>query len=211
MQESTPISELLTEIHDAISAYQDAKQAEVYEWRARVHQLEQQIKQIAGISVATPKLERLVRVSPAWDRRSPNPRQDYGWRGMDLHWILRGSKGAVEWTVGTNWVVQAMVPETQSWNDAWLMYWRGQSDRQTLIAHAYVHQPQYPEGYLHGGVCEYLETEWCYCNEIRVFGEGAVQARDLYWILVEQSDAAFWAAMQPYYDQLAGPDVEGEK
>lgn len=53
-------------------------------------------------------MEQIVRVTPAWDKRDPDPRKNYGIHGVDLVFILKGDKGAVQFGLSTGW----LLPET---------------------------------------------------------------------------------------------------
>ncbi len=47
-------------------------------------------------------MERIKEVTPAYDRRNPNPEIDYGIHGVELRYVLRGPLGAVQFVLYTN-------------------------------------------------------------------------------------------------------------
>src|SRR6266478_4794378 len=48
-------------------------------------------------------LERIVRFFPAWDKRDPDPKKNYGIHGVELLMALKGDKGAVQFKLFTQW------------------------------------------------------------------------------------------------------------
>lgn len=49
------------------------------------------------------EFERIVEMSPAFDRRDPDPKKNYGIHGMELRFVLKGELGAVQFVIYTNW------------------------------------------------------------------------------------------------------------
>lgn len=47
--------------------------------------------------------EQIVWVSPAFNKRDPDPKKDYGISACRITFILKGPKGAVQFMVGTDW------------------------------------------------------------------------------------------------------------
>ena len=54
-------------------------------------------------------MERLTILHPAYNKRNPDPKKDYGVHGVELRMVLKGPKGAVQFVLFTNW----MLPEVQ--------------------------------------------------------------------------------------------------
>lgn len=48
-------------------------------------------------------LERIFLIRPAFDKRDPDPRKDYGIHGAEMLFVLKGEKGAVQFMLYTNW------------------------------------------------------------------------------------------------------------
>jgi hypothetical protein len=59
------------------------------------------------------KLERIIEFTPAFDKRDPNPKKNYGVHGVELRFVVKGEAGAVQFLIFTNWhlphVQKAMV------------------------------------------------------------------------------------------------------
>jgi hypothetical protein len=51
--------------------------------------------------VVMSKLERITTVVGAYDRRHPNPAKNYGIHGMELRFVLKGERGAVQFVYYT--------------------------------------------------------------------------------------------------------------
>ena len=60
------------------------------------------------------KFERIVFVQPAYDRRNPDPKKNYGIHGAHLVFVLKGVLGAVEFDIGTNWYLPHVVKELRT-------------------------------------------------------------------------------------------------
>jgi len=65
-----------------------------------------------------PKLERITELTPAYDRRSPDPNRNYGIHGVDLWFWLKGPEGAVQFHLMTNWWPLSIQNEKRSGFDA---------------------------------------------------------------------------------------------
>lgn len=48
-------------------------------------------------------LERKLSVNPAFDKRDPNPKKDYGIHSCELVFELKGKEGTIIWRVFTGW------------------------------------------------------------------------------------------------------------
>lgn len=51
------------------------------------------------------EFERIVTVSPAYDKRDADPKKNYGIGSCRITFILKGEKGAMQFMIGTNWYV----------------------------------------------------------------------------------------------------------
>jgi hypothetical protein len=55
--------------------------------------------------------ERIVEFNPAFDKRDSDPKKDHGIHGVEMRWILKGAKGAVQFLVFTNWQLPHITQE----------------------------------------------------------------------------------------------------
>jgi hypothetical protein len=56
-------------------------------------------------------MERITKITPAWDRRDPDPEKNYGIHGCDLRMVLVGELGAVQFVLMTGWFTNAVRAE----------------------------------------------------------------------------------------------------
>lgn len=57
------------------------------------------------------EFQEIVQFSPAYDRRSPDPKKNYGIHGVELGMVLKGPKGAVQFLLFTNWQLPHVTAE----------------------------------------------------------------------------------------------------
>jgi len=60
-------------------------------------------------TTSQPGFARLLASRPAFDRRHPSPREDYGIGGVELYFVLRGPQGATVFTLLTGWHLDAVI------------------------------------------------------------------------------------------------------
>lgn len=58
------------------------------------------------------KFTRQLEILPAFDRRSTNPKKNYGIHGVEMRWYLIGKKGVVQFVLFTNWQLDHVEAET---------------------------------------------------------------------------------------------------
>lgn len=61
------------------------------------------------------KFERIVWVSPAYDKRSDDPAKNYGICACRITFILKGPLGAIDFMIGTDWYLPETQREKRSW------------------------------------------------------------------------------------------------
>lgn len=139
------------------------------------------------------KLERIVKFEPAFDKRSDDPKKNYGIHGVNLRMILKGEEGAVSFTLYTNWQLPHVTEEQDK---------RFNPKFPHLLCHPMpvdigYHSPKpFYKDQFSKEDCEYLNGERCY-------GDGSVlDAEDYFKILVEKGDDGFWKEMEKYYKSL---------
>lgn len=57
------------------------------------------------------KFEKIVKFSPAFDKRSDEPKKNYGIGAMSIWFVLKGAKGAVQVMFGTDWYLPETIKE----------------------------------------------------------------------------------------------------
>jgi len=138
------------------------------------------------------RLERKIRFSPAFDKRSSDPSKDYGIHGAELHFELKGPDGGVTYTLFTNW----MLPHVQAEQDAkellrepHLRYMFHKPQTAGLDGHW--KKPQY-EGQSPVKNCVVTGGD-CYCDGTSLTG-------DVFSALVTEGDEAVWKILEDRYE-----------
>lgn len=134
-------------------------------------------------------------MSPAFDKRSPNPRMNYGIHGVELRMVLIGTKGATQFVLYTNW----QLPHVEAEFDK-----RPHRERfldKPMPADLGYHSPtpiyevQEPRG-----SCEYLNGHPCYHD-----GSG-LNAEPIFDVLLREGSEGVWRELTSYYnDTFAEP------
>jgi hypothetical protein len=57
------------------------------------------------------KFIREIKISPAYDKRDPNPKKNYGIGSCRIFFIVIGPKGAITINFGTNWYLSTTIIE----------------------------------------------------------------------------------------------------
>ena len=138
-------------------------------------------------------MQRIVKFTPAYDRRDPDPHQSYGVHGVNLLMILKGSRGAVQFLLFTNWHLPHVVKEYGNTVPLFVAA--------PLPADLGYHSPKPMfEGHTPMGPCEVLDGEECYYD-----GSG-LEALRVYDVLVAEGGEAVWRELEDYYWRVFGGD-----
>lgn len=142
-------------------------------------------------------LERIVTVTPAFDRRDPDPRKNYGIHGCTLRFVLKGAKGATQFVVYTNW----QLPHVDDERCAGI--WTGSKLRWSFLplgADVGYHSPT-PQYEGHTALpCDILDSGQCY------YDGSSLAAEDLLKRMIAEGDAAIWSELEAVYHQRFGEE-----
>lgn len=132
------------------------------------------------------KFKKTVEIRPAFDRRDPNPHQNYGIHGCDLLFTLTGEKGAVTFLLYTNWHLPHIVEEFKYHPDHMIC--------QPLPADIGYHSPHamYEGQTPREKVCQYIGV-LCYQDGC------ASYADEFYQEMVKSGSKGLWKKMKAYY------------
>lgn len=138
-------------------------------------------------------MERIVKFTPAFDKRHADDNKNYGIHGVDMHMALKGKRGATQFTLFTNWHlphVQKELDEKESNHEFC----------HPLPADVGYHSltPQYEGQESLTKECEYLDGKPCYYD-----GSG-LQALKVFDLLVEKGSEAVWKELEDRYVSLFG-------
>jgi hypothetical protein len=167
------------------------------------------------------KFERIVEMQPAFDKRDPDPRKNYGIHGVTLRMILKGAEGAVQFVLYTNWQLPHVMEEQLARGDhlfceplpADLGYhsprpmYEGHepmgAKRTKFIDNDGRFDEVYPLNTLDKIIeseptgtfdpCPYLDGKPCYYD-----GSG-LQAERIYNVLLAEGSDGVWRALEEYY------------
>lgn len=135
---------------------------------------------------------RIVEFTPAYDRRSSDPKQNYGVGSVQLRLVLKGSRGAVQFLLYTDWHLPHVVQELDHKG------YRFAPSPADLGYHSLV--PRYEGQEPITDACPYLDGQPCYYD-------GSSLAADAVWLrLLNDGDAGVWAALEDYYRHVFGDE-----
>lgn len=143
------------------------------------------------------KFTREVEITPAFDKRDPDPHKDYGVHGCDLRMILKGAAGAVQFLLFTNWhlphVTEGMVDRLNGPHDIKIFMLPLPADV-GYHSRAPMYEGQEPTS----DSCSYIGGKSCYYD-----GSG-LQAEKVYDILLREGSEGVWKYLEKYYNETFG-------
>ena len=134
--------------------------------------------------------KRVFEFHEAWDKRSTDPKKDYGIHCAEMRFYLHGEKGAIQFILHTNWMLKQNRNNDISQQEIYpFKYWRKPLPVD-LGYHSYT--PQY-EGQTILMKCPILDGKPCYYD-----GSG-LAANDVFEALIEEGLDGVWAALENRY------------
>jgi len=131
--------------------------------------------------------ERITEWTPAFDKRGNDTKKDYGIHCMDLRFVLKGPKGAVQFLIFTSWYLPTI--EKSEWPASMF---------KPIPADVGYHSPvpQYEGQGVIDTVCPYVEGGACY-------SDGSSLLADIVFdIFVEHGEEAMWQELEKEYGQI---------
>ena len=134
--------------------------------------------------------EQIVEFTPAYDKRDPDPKKDYGIHGVNLRFVLKGPKGAVHFLLYTSWHLSHVREKLET------------CDRilsQPIPADVGYHSPVPMNEWQTeptAANCDYLDGKSCYYD-----GSG-LAADDAFNALTEHGDEGVWQYLRRYYQAI---------
>lgn len=128
------------------------------------------------------KLERIVEMTPAFDKRHPDPTKNYGIGGVEIAFFLKGERGVVQFKMGTGW----FLPENRKpgISDSYPMAWdRGY--------HSYI--PRYDGQTPIAESCHILDGKPCY------YDGSTLNAEPILEVLIREGSEGVWRELEAYY------------
>ena len=149
------------------------------------------------------KFERIVDITPAFDKRDPDPHRNYGIHGCDLVMNLKGKMGVVYFSLSTNWQLPHVTKEMKTRP----VYVPIDIDVRFLpspIELGY-HSPVPLREKMEPTImnCDHLEGRPCYCES------GCLAAEPVFEILLTEGSNGVWRFLEEYYRKTF-KDVEDD-
>jgi hypothetical protein len=143
------------------------------------------------------EFKREIAMSPAYDKRHPDPNKNYGIGSVTVTFILKGERGAVQFKLGSGW----FLPESQKpgISDDYPMAWdKGY--------HSYI--PRYDGQTPITDSCHVLDGKPCY------YDGSTLNAEPLLDVLLREGSEGIWRELEQYYKETfhwgeAIPSPEG--
>jgi len=146
------------------------------------------------------KIEKIVKFNPAYDKRHPNPKKNYGIHGVELLFILKGKKGAVQFLLFTNWHLPHVQKELDSKSLGKFPYLFHKPQPADLGYHS--PKPMYKGHTTATDSCKYLDEKPCYYD-----GSG-LAAEKIYNVLLKEGSDGVWRELEEYYTEVFGSKLE---
>lgn len=146
-------------------------------------------------------MEKITFFAPAYDKRSSDPKKDYGIGCMRCYMVLKGEKGAVNFTFFTGMFLESTMeeyikegramPEVHDWGVFYINKPRGMDVGFHSLTPLYDYQKEY--GPRDG--CEWLDGKPCY-------GDGsALRAGEWMKIFLSEGSDKIWEMLEVEYKE----------
>ncbi len=147
-------------------------------------------------------LKREIRFRPAWDKRNPDPKKNYGIHGVDIAFFLKGEKGAIQFVFYTNW----QLPHVQKENDSKPLNEFPYMFHKPMATDVGYHSPKpmYEGQTKMSGKCDIIGGD-CY------YDGSSLYAETMFDILVEKGDEAVWQKLEEEYAERFDKKHKPEK
>lgn len=140
-------------------------------------------------------MEKIIRFTPAFDKRSADQSKNYGIHGVDMRMVLKGDLGAVQFVLYTNWhlphVQEGLRVDMQP-NKHFLF----EPMPADLGYHSY--RPMYEGQEPLQKECEFLNGKPCY------YDGSTLNAERIYTTLLEKGSDGVWQELEEYYMRIFG-------
>lgn len=141
---------------------------------------------------------RKIVFHPAFDKRSQDPKNNYGIHGAEIQFQLIGPEGGITYTIFTNWHLPHVQEET---------------DRKELSSESYLrymfHKPQTAGLDGHWKTPQYSEKEphlSCLITGGQCYSDGTSITKDVFDLLIAEGDEALWKLLEQRYNDWKPKD-----
>jgi hypothetical protein len=140
-------------------------------------------------------MEKIIEFTPAFDKRNPDPKKNYGIHGVELRMVLKGELGATQFLLYTNWHLPHVTEELRSkmTPDNYFIF-----EPQPADKGYHSPKPTYEEQDTCSEDCKYLDGKPCY------YGGSGLNAENTYNTLLEKGSEGVWKELEEYYISMFG-------
>lgn len=142
--------------------------------------------------------ERITKFNPAWDKRSTDPKKDYGIHGVQCYMVLKGEEGAVHFIFSTGMLLTSTMEEYIREGRAkyetfeWGVHYLNKPMGYDVGYHSY--KPCYEGQDVSKGECEWLGKKPCYCDG------SALRGGDWFEIFLKEGSDKIWEMLEEEYN-----------
>lgn len=134
------------------------------------------------------ELTKVIRLSPAYDKRNADPEKNYGIHGVTLGMYLAGPEGAIQFVLFTNW----QLPHVQI-----------EIDQRRSYDHTLCHPMPADLGY-HSKISRYegqapIEQDCEWTGGVCYYDGSGLNADRIYQVLLVEGDAGVWRELEVEY------------
>jgi len=144
----------------------------------------------------SPKLKKSVDVRLPFDRRHADTKQNYGVHGLDIWFLLKGDKGAVQFACTFNCYLPSV--DFSSWSKM-SRHEVGRMNGMDVGYHAL--EPQF-EGHEPMGPCQHLDGKTCYYDGSSLRSDD--WADEIFSTVGEPPENTLWRKLQEEYIERFG-------
>lgn len=138
------------------------------------------------------KLERIIEITPAFDKRHLDPSKNYGIGSCVIRMVLKGPKGAYQFILDTGWDLPHVQEYLVKEHDQPKNYCRN-----PMPADVGYHssKPMYEGQTQMSGKCEFVEGGKCY------YDGSTLHANSVYLMLLEGGSEKVWQYLEKLYKE----------
>ena len=140
--------------------------------------------------------ERIITIEPAFDKRSPNPRKNYGIGSATLRFVLKGDNGATQFVAFTGWHLPDV---TEDWK---AKEWEIMGKLTGADVGYHSPKPIYDGQEVSTEGCEYLNGKPCYYD-----GSGLRAEEVGVPTLLNKGSEGVWEMLEEEYHRYFGSDT----
>ena len=150
--------------------------------------------------------KRIVDFSPAFDRRHKDPKKNYGVCAVQIRFVLKGDKGAVQLLLGTTWYLPETIKEynTKGVNGKVVNLLDDERDCSGISG--------YDVGY-HSKKSMYkdqrpIDDDCPYTNGVCYYDGSGLRAKELPEKLIREGSESIWKYLMEEYKSIFGDDTK---